>query len=400
MRPEIDILHSIKITVHIRMRILYLHIGFHKTGSSSLQLAMKEQVQALDQAGFEFLSLGKKGNSSGCIDVCKEKGRVHFQVNSRLDELLAASHSEQVIVSAEHLSYLYQRDSIELVQRVCSKYFDKIVVIVYLRRQDLQAISFKKQGARGAASNRSSSSKLLGHDEGAFPSFSKDIEIYYDYFTKLKLWAAVFGADSLRVRLFSREALHGGDIVSDFLALLGGGVELSARRVNEGVGRKEFLLTHKLLELGMAESELIKLKPMMLEDDTQLLPSRGDAKQFFMRFKNSNHLLNNTFLNNDSGLAFDTDFSGYPEQGNDWITVRDLSEWIPEILSAGIQRPEGLRDALLADKLQQMVRKKFSGEVLTQELEDLANCLSASAYIAKDQQPWYRALKKKKTSGR
>ncbi|WHI48343.1 hypothetical protein ACJJIW_01125 [Microbulbifer sp. JMSA004] len=382
------------------MRTLYLHIGFHKTGSSSLQLAMKEQTQALNKAGFEFLSLGKKGNSSGCIEVLREKGLVRFKLNSRLDELLAASRSKQTIVSAEHLCFLHQHESIELVQQVCAKYFDNVKVIVYLRRQDLQAISFKKQGARGAASNRSSSSKLLGHSEGAFPTLNKDIEIYYDYFSKLKLWETVFGTDSLKVRLFGREALNGGDIVSDFFSLLDGDVKLSARRVNEGVDRKEFLLTHKLLELGVAESELIKLKPMMLEDHTQLLPSRDDARQFFLQFKASNQLLNSTFLSNDSGLAFDTDFSVYPEQGNDWITVRDLSEWIPEILSAGIQKPEGLRDALLADKLQQMLRKRFSGDVLTQELENLAKCLSASAYIAKGQQPWYRALKKKKTSGR
>ncbi|WP_444929986.1 hypothetical protein ACJJIF_19780 [Microbulbifer sp. SSSA002] len=382
------------------MRTLYLHIGFHKTGSSSLQLAMKEQEQALNRAGFEFLSLGKKGNSSSCVDVVEEREQLHFQVNSRFDKLLATRRSDRTIVSAEHLCYLYQRDDIERVQRVCAKYFDKVVVIVYLRRQDLQAISFKKQGARGAASKRSSSSKLLGHDEGAFPSLSKDIEIYYDYFAKLKVWASVFGADALKVGLFSREALHGGDIVSDFLTLLEGDVELSARQVNEGVARKEFLLTHKLLALGVAESELIKLKPMMQEDDTQLIPSRSDARQFFMHFKDSNQQLNDTFLSNDSGLAFDTDFSGYPEEGNDWISVRELSEWIPEILSAGIQRPEGLRDALLADKLQQMIGRGLSGEALTRELEYLAKCLSATAYIARGQQPWYRALKKKKTSGR
>ncbi|WP_444915720.1 hypothetical protein [Microbulbifer sp. TRSA007] len=382
------------------MRTLYLHIGFHKTGSSSLQLAMKEQEQTLSEAGYEFLSLGKKGNSSGCVEVSSCTGQLRFQLNTRLDELLASSSGEKAIISAEHLCFLHQRESVELVQRTCAKYFDKINVIVYLRRQDLQAISFKKQGARGAVAYRSSSSKLFGHSEGAFPAFTKDIETYYDYFSKLILWESVFGKAALSVRSFTRDALQGGDIVSDFLALLGGDIDISGRRVNEGVGRREFLLTHKLLELGVAESELLKLKPMMLEENTRLVPSEKDAQSFFMHFSDSNRQLNDHFLKNQSGLAFDSDFSGYPEWGNDRITAQDLFSWSPQILASGIQKPEGLRDALLADRIRQIRSKSLSGEVLNSELEYLEKCLSATACVSKGRQPWYRWLKKKKATGR
>lgn len=198
------------------MRTLYLHIGFHKTGSSSLQLALKRYAQQLKAMGFEFLGLGKKGNSSGAVEVFKRGERVYFQLNQRLDMLLASSTGERVIVSAEHLCFLHLRRDIEQVYTICSNYFDDIRVVIYLRRHDLQAVSFKKQSARGCALNMSSSSKLLGHSEGAFPRIDDNIKIYYDYFAKLQLWERVFGKASLTIREFSSEALRNGDIVSDF----------------------------------------------------------------------------------------------------------------------------------------------------------------------------------------
>lgn len=384
------------------MRTLYLHIGFHKTGSSSLQLAMKEYSQQLRSAGVEFLSLGKRGNSSGCVDVFKNNGRLSYLPNQRLEELFAAAKDggEEAIVSAEHLCFLYRHEDIERVRQICIKYFDHIQIVAYLRRQDLQAISFKKQAARSSVLNLSSSSKLFGHSEGAFPDPDENIKIYYDYFAKMKLWEEVFGRGSLRVRDFSRSALVGGDIVSDFSELLGVRVEIPSCRVNEGVGRKQFLLTHKLLELGVAKSEINKLKPMMKADDSELYPSRRDAEQFFLGFKASNYLLNHHFLPHKSGLAFSNDFSAYPDQGNDRLRAKDLAQWLPEMFAVGIKDPAGLRDALLIGRIQSLMTEKFMDTALMEELEGLVQCLASTAHVAQVQEPWYRLLKKKKRSGR
>lgn len=391
-------------TINGTMRTLYLHIGYHKTASSSLQLALKRHADRLLAQGYEFVSLGKNGNSSAAVDVRKQDGQLSFGLNGRLEQLLATSRGERVIVSGEHFAFLHSLEAIEQVRTCCEKFFDEVVVIVYLRRQDRQAVSFKQQAARASARDWSSSSKLMGHGEGAFPDLSEAVKTYYDYFTKLQLWEQSFGRSSLRVRDFDAARQSSGDIVTDFAALLGDGVEIPPCRVNEGVCRKQFLLTHKLIELGVARREIDKLKPGMAIDPVPLAPGRASALAFFRQFEGSNRSLNDRFLRNDSGLAFSDDFSAYPREGNDRISFSDLNCWTADLFEAGLENPVGLRDALLADRLQALLTADSADGILDGtlggELSALAQCLAQTAEIAQPRTPWYRRIKKQKTSGR
>ncbi|WP_323845122.1 hypothetical protein [Microbulbifer magnicolonia] len=383
------------------MRTLYLHIGFHKTGSSSLQLALNRHRDYLLEKGFEFVSLGKKGNSSGGIKVCRESGRLVFRISRRFERLLAASRGERVIVSAEHLSFLHSAADIEQLRGLCGKYFDDTIVIAYLRRQDRQAMSFKQQAARACERDWSSSSKLMGHGEGAFPDLSEDVRAYYDYFAKLQLWERSFGRQALRVREFEGGSLCGGDIVTDFAGLLGAGVEVPPCRVNEGICRKHFLLTHKLIELGVARREIEKLRPLMAADTTSLTPSRASALAFFREFEISNRHLNDHYLRQDSGLAFSDDFSDYPDEGNDRLSIADLARWTPDLFAAGLENPRGLRDALLVDRLEVLsAAGAGAGENLSRELAALRQCLAMTADTTPQRRPWYRRIKLGKRSGR
>ncbi|SHF00444.1 hypothetical protein SAMN04487965_1144 [Microbulbifer donghaiensis] len=382
------------------MRTLYLHIGFHKTASSSLQLALKRHADRLLEQGYEFVSLGKKGNSSAAVDVRKQDGRLFFSLNQRLEQLLADSRGQRVIVSGEHFSFLHTAEEIEKVRDVCRKIFDDIVVIVYLRRQDRQAMSFKQQAARASERDWSSSSKLMGHSEGAFPELTDDVKTYYDYFAKLQLWAQGFGRDSLRVRDFDVARKCQGDIVTDFAALLGGEVDIPPCRVNEGVCRRQFLLTHKLIELGVGRSEIDKLKPLMSTDTTPLTPSRASALAFFQQFETSNRNLNDHYLTCESGLAFSADFSAYPDEGNDRISFSDVDHWTVDLLNAGLDNPLGLRDALLADRVHALLVADCRNEALREELSALQRCLAQTTEIAAHREPWYRRVRKRKSSGR
>ncbi|WP_444919775.1 hypothetical protein ACJJID_12555 [Microbulbifer sp. CnH-101-G] len=376
-----------------RMRTLFLHIGFHKTGSSALQLALKQSTKLLSSRGIEFLSLGKKGSSSRTVDIQKKNGRMFYRINRRLGNLLAKSRGENVIVSAEHLCFIHTLDDIESIYRDCRKFFDRCQIIVYLRRQDLQALSFKRQAARAAAPNISPSSQLFGHCEGAFPHVNADLMTYFDYFSKLKIWATVFGEGALNVREFSVEFLQDGDVVNDFCSLLGVYVNIPSVRINEGVGRKEFLLTNKLLELGVTESEVKKLKPMMRKGISELTPSKAEAEGFFSFFEYCNKPLNDHFLKNASGLAFDNDFSGYPEEGNDSLTIQDLSDWLPQILASGIKHPQQVRDSLLRERLQNLLMKNIENPQLFRELEGAVKCLSPSVNPERIDTPWLGLLR-------
>ncbi|WP_193161336.1 hypothetical protein [Microbulbifer hainanensis] len=384
------------------MRTLYLHIGIHKTGTSSLQLALKNYQSQLLAQGLEFACLGKKGNSSGAIDVEDIAGGLAFRLNERFAQLLAASRGERVIVSGEHFSFLRDAQEIDKVQKVCARYFDETRIIVYLRRQDRQAISFRQQAARGCARGKSTSSRLLGHSDGAFPELTADVLAYYDYYSKLRLWEESFGREALTVHVFEPHRLSGGDIVTDFAEFLGEGVVIPPCRVNEGIPRREFLLTHKLLQLGVAPPQIEKLKPFMREDCERLQPSRAAARAFFARFADSNRALNDHYLPHPSGLAFVDDFDTYPERGNDSLTLSDLADWSTGILAAGLDNPLGLRDALLAERLDVLLAKSAEDGTADSraELTALRECLAQGAAIAPHREPWWRRVKPKKQRGR
>ncbi|WP_237066288.1 hypothetical protein [Microbulbifer guangxiensis] len=382
------------------MRTLYLHIGFHKTGSTSLQLALSRARAQLAAEGFEFISLGKKGNSSGAIDVRKTDGQLSFSLNDRFAELLASSRSDRVIVSAEHLSFLHEARQVEEVCRLCRQHFERTIVIVYLRRQDRQAISFKQQAARGCERDRSSSSKLLGHESGALPALTDDVRTYYDYCAKLRLWADSFGKESLRVRRFNAADLEGRDIVTDFASLLGLSTDLDPCRINESVSRKEFLLSHRLIELGLEPRQLKKLKPWMKQDKSRLKPARERAVDFFSHFAESNRALDREFLSHPSGLGFSDDFTSYPETGNDHLLLSDLAEWEPDFFKVGLQDPRALRDALVIEPLNRVVEAAGPESKTGRELAALKECLGQTAAVWPEGKGWWARLRRRKRDGR
>jgi len=221
-----------------------------------------------------------------------------------------------------------------------------------------------------------------------------DVRTYYDYFSKLRLWEEYFGRDALVVHVFERYSLSGGDIVTDFAEQLGVGVAIPPCRVNEGISRREFLLTHKLLQLGAAPEEVQKLKPFMRADAESLCPARATARAFFAEFAASNRALNERYLPHASGLAFVDDFDSYPEEGNDQLTLRDLSAWTPGLLGAGLRNPLGLRDALLAERLQ------AAPPMSDAEQQALVECLRQTAALAPQRKSWLSALRRRKRYGR
>ncbi|GAA5523992.1 hypothetical protein Maes01_00541 [Microbulbifer aestuariivivens] len=382
------------------MRTLYLHIGFHKTGSTSLQLALTQGRKCLSAEGFEFAALGKKGNSSGAVDVHKHDGRVSYSLNGRFDQLLRSAVGEKVIVSAEHLSFFHTAEQIAEVHKICRRYFESTVIIAYVRRQDRQAISFKQQAARGCERDRSSSSKLLGHESGAFPRLTESVRDYYDYAAKLHLWVDHFGGQALRVRRFDTGDLKGGDIVTDFCALLGLSPELESCRTNEAVSRKEFLFSHRLIELGLDPQQLKKLKPRLQQDDSRLEPARAAARAFCLQFEQSNRELDRCYLPHVSGLAFSDDFNGYPEEGNDQLELADIAEWTCDLLASGLRNPLALRDALLIRPLQSLCEVSGLTPEYRRQLEALKRSLERTAEVPQERVRWWRLLLGPKRSGR
>lgn len=303
------------------MRTLYLHIGFHKTGSSSLQLALYNNRSNLLDVGWEFLSLDKLGNSSSFIKI-KGSESMEYEVSSDFDGFLGKSTQDNVIVSGEHFSLLNNEEEISKLKETILCYFDKVVIIVYLRRQDKLALSFKQQAAKCSVPKLMLSSCLCGHSASALPELTDDLKKYLDFESKIKIWCNIFGKESVSLRLFEKNNLIDGDICSDFPRIINLPYSLESIRVNEGVSRLYSLCSHLLINLDYPSVIVDKVRSKINRDSCKVMPSKKEAQEFYSVFENKNHTLFDWF-----GLeqSFDGSFEDYPDESNYKFTEEEFN---------------------------------------------------------------------------
>jgi hypothetical protein len=209
----------------------HLHIGSAKTGTTSIQSFLQLNVQQLGAQGYYFPhSLGQPNNNrlvTYALDPSKiESKRRLFGIASLEDlkqfrsqtekalgkELASLSNEiEHVVLSNEHChSRLTSIDEIYTLKQFLDPFFSIIRVIVYLRRQDLSAISlYNTRILSGSSSFR------------IFPPTQPSLPLRYDYAQGLQLYAEVFGQENIVVRVYDRRTLKKQPLVHDFAQSIG-----------------------------------------------------------------------------------------------------------------------------------------------------------------------------------
>src|SRR5688500_10321695 len=128
---------------------IYLHIGVHKTGTTSIQQTMKRQREMLLEHDINYL--GMRENHGAVIlsllsdaperyrrNVDKrrdtpEKAAAHNERNEQeLLELLSANRSSKLLISGEGLSMLPPA-SVAKLKEILDPYADAYRIIVYVR---------------------------------------------------------------------------------------------------------------------------------------------------------------------------------------------------------------------------------------------------------------------------
>jgi hypothetical protein len=205
-----------------------IHIGRHKTGTSSLQQFLVTNQAALLRRGIDYANEGRGGRIAH-HDLASIFAR---RLRARSRELSAEERTEvAAVLEAERTapvvllsSEAFQNALPELVAQYFPRGRTKLVC--YLREQVEYAVSAYQQQVH--ATNH-----CLPIEESI-----KRLVVNYDAF--LAAWEMAFGADSLRVRCYDRQALKGGDIVVDFLDVLGiddtEGLSFDDRDQNPSIG--------------------------------------------------------------------------------------------------------------------------------------------------------------------
>jgi hypothetical protein len=203
------------------MKKAYIHIGLEKTGTTSLQIFMQENKEALKKNNIIYLGDDSKPyfHGIGHFPIVasfyhKSPNIVPAQKHRPPSEVLfalsqdSAIAKEDIILSCEHFSSrLLGRENIRALR---DSLLDRsIKIICYLRPQDEQAVSLYSTLVKGGATDTFTITDVTPENR------------YFNYQSILEDWADVFGKDNIIIREYARDTLVGNDICTDFLSILG-----------------------------------------------------------------------------------------------------------------------------------------------------------------------------------
>lgn len=207
------------------MKRLILHIGTHKTGSTSLQAFLCENRGRLAQAGYDFplmavqpngVKEGRNGNFLypyvlDQLDPKKNSKNQRERMQANVQSFLsAAGKTETMILSEERIWHEGAQD--ERYWPVLRALFDEagfdcVDVVVYLRRQDRFITSLWNQKVKDASKEQGTLKEYAFSDESLNAM---------DYGAVIEKLEGIFGREHIVVRVFDRAELVDGDIRRDF----------------------------------------------------------------------------------------------------------------------------------------------------------------------------------------
>lgn len=292
------------------MKKLFLHIGAHKTGTTTIQHGLVINNDILQENSFYYLTDGEyeafynylKFNFHDIRDFC-----VYSPIPC---DMIDRINSENIIISCENFSWLLSYDAINRVKKDLEKYFDQIKIITYIRRQDRELISHYQEGSKP---NRPAS-YFYGDEMTPLPEFTELHRKYLDYNVRLGYWGDIFGDENLIIRVFEQDALVDGDVFSDFLHTLGL-QNLPVKhpgRLNELTGYIKSKYGHLINRLfknsqispSNSVELIVKLYDLLPECSQKYLPDSSAMERYYAHYIDSNIALNKRFHISDKPAIF------------------------------------------------------------------------------------------------
>ena len=207
---------------------LFLHIGTEKTGTTAIQRFFKANREALGERGICYPAAPGNENHLALARAAilfDKRGPLRRTAQIRTDddvrnfrETLLANLSAELaerpyrfaVMSNEHCSsHLLVDEEVQWLKDALSPLFDRIRIIVYLRRQDDYLLSSYSTAVKSGVTHPL-----------AIPR-ERAIHVHYDHWDLLSRWARVFGRDNIIARRFEKTSLKSGDVVDDFLDCVG-----------------------------------------------------------------------------------------------------------------------------------------------------------------------------------
>lgn len=209
------------------MTTLFLHIGTEKTGTTSIQQFFRANREALAGRGVLYpVAAGQQNHTALAvaaqddfaesplkllhgIQSSGDLRQFRRQLGHSLGEELKGRNYPVAILSNEHCSSrLASTAEVQRMQDLLSAHFERIFILVYIRRQDELLLSAYSTAVK------SGSARALAVPGPAAAAG-------YDYASLLSRWSDVFGREQIICRRFEKSSLRNGDVVDDLLNVVG-----------------------------------------------------------------------------------------------------------------------------------------------------------------------------------
>lgn len=205
---------------------IVLHIGTHKTGTTSIQDALRVAEERLLQQGILFPQTGRPHGQSGqhMLAWAAIKNKQHklpepaTPVWDALQEEMLAARPRMTILSSEGFEQA-SRGEINAIKQQLREH--TVTVIVYLRNPRAYLRSAYKQQVK------------MGKCHISFRQFIEKNIDGCDYRSLVYRWADAFGEESVRVRLFEVASKRG--LLRDFARTIGFDEDLLSEEVRTNV---------------------------------------------------------------------------------------------------------------------------------------------------------------------
>jgi hypothetical protein len=195
--------------------MIVLHIGMPKAGSATIQTFLDDNAGALRDLSVDYPGTGRRGSKDHnamvkelrlCVGNSTEGAKRLSALVSRVE----SSPYRTTILSAEMLSR-QRRSNVKRLKSILSGSDRPFRIIMVVRDPIEQFPSIYGQKIRYGATV---------HDFDTF--FDTRInDASWEPFEAAKLWAAVFGWETLQIRLLDSKHLLNGDLIEDFLTCSG-----------------------------------------------------------------------------------------------------------------------------------------------------------------------------------
>ena len=349
------------------MRRLWLHIGSHKTGTTTVQDTFLFNKSLLQSRGLAFVHGTTESHLHQFVASIDPKSLLPsgYALNNpaAFAAHLARGPADEVFGSSENFSFFFTQKAIDDLAIALLAHFDDIRILAYIRRQDRHAISHHQEGARP---ERLPEGMLWGHALTALPEAAEHQRLYLDYDQRLALWENAFGRHSLHVRVYDRAFLANGDVVHDILGVIGLNEGGTAEDGLERVPDKNLALGQQKAKVGHLANAIItdplltrSLLRALPQTEDRMMPSAEEARAFLAPYRAGNRALNARLGLTSHPDLFPDDFDDYPATATNLWTEDNANSALRTVIallySAGGHKnsltAEDLRNAATALKL-------------------------------------------------